>query len=557
VLSRKDASVIQSVFRLYQPDADVRSYISEFAYKITIVKRQINTLVSIIVTALLAAGCATNPANPELHVSSGDPLITGPQAIESGPPQDKSLWQYRMASAHLHHGEFVDAKVLLDEALGSIGVVITDEKSASQSRSLFYSEAKKKFLGEPYERVMACYYRGILYWMEGEPDNARACFRTGEIMDTGQIVQSNGQTNNYSADFVLLDYLDGLITTKLGADGADALERSRTSAKGFVPPAYNPKTNTFVFIEYGSGPAKIAEGKQSEILRFAPRESLTASVAVKVGSETQELKAYDDLYFQATTRGGRLMDEILENKAKVKETAEVVGNIALLTSATAALGQNRDVALIGLGVGVASKIFSNLTKPRADTRNWDNLPGFLAFSALELPPGQQTLTVEFLDSANNPLPNLTKTINLDLASPGSDTIVFVSDQSVSPDIRKGQVTAVETKTVQAAPKPAAAVDPVKSDSPVVGIPSEPADPTVVREALAAQRAASEPSTKPSSSRAAVRQLPVTVKVPAQLAPAPGSQSREQRLSRLLELYKADYLSPLEYHEQRAKIIEEP
>jgi hypothetical protein len=45
-------------------------------------------------------------------------------------------------------------------------------------------------------------------------------------------------------------------------------------------------------------------------------------------------------------------------------------------------------------------------------------------------------------------------------------------------------------------------------------------------------------------------------VPADVKPA-GPQSKEQRLSHLLELYKSDRLSPVEYHEQRAKIIAEP
>jgi hypothetical protein len=42
---------------------------------------------------------------------------------------------------------------------------------------------------------------------------------------------------------------------------------------------------------------------------------------------------------------------------------------------------------------------------------------------------------------------------------------------------------------------------------------------------------------------------------AKPAPAPGS--KEERLSELLDLYKADRISPAEYHDQRAKIIAEP
>ena len=38
--------------------------------------------------------------------------------------------------------------------------------------SLFHPESSKVFIGEPYERAMAYYYRAILYWRDGQPDNA-------------------------------------------------------------------------------------------------------------------------------------------------------------------------------------------------------------------------------------------------------------------------------------------------------------------------------------------------------------------------------------------------
>ena len=58
---------------------------------------------------------------------------------------------------------------------------------------------------------MAYYYRAILYWMDGEPDNARACFRTGQLLD------SDAENKTYVGDYALLDYLDGLASVKLAA----------------------------------------------------------------------------------------------------------------------------------------------------------------------------------------------------------------------------------------------------------------------------------------------------------------------------------------------------
>jgi hypothetical protein len=68
------------------------------------------------------------------------------------------------------------------------------------------------------------------------------------------------------------------------------------------------------------------------------------------------------------------------------------------------------------------------TSPDADTRTWDNLPGYISFAALDLPPGPHTATIEFTDAAGTTLPNLTKTINFTVAA-GNDAVLFASDRN--------------------------------------------------------------------------------------------------------------------------------
>ena len=132
---------------------------------------------------VLFSGCATTSHAPAPHLT-GDPLVDGPNAIQSGPAKDKVLWQYRTATAAMWRGQYGEAKRFLDEALARIGGVIGTDSGAKKSRGYFSAEAKKTFLGEPYERVMAYFFRGILYWMDGEPDNARACFRSAQVQDS-------------------------------------------------------------------------------------------------------------------------------------------------------------------------------------------------------------------------------------------------------------------------------------------------------------------------------------------------------------------------------------
>src|SRR4051812_13492432 len=204
-------------------------------------------VLSLIAACALLVGCATTePANQ--NTSS-----TG--AASSVPQKDLVLWQYRDGLAHLRKGEFADAKRLLDEAITTISGIRANDKSAKKARGYFHRESKKTFLGEPYERVMAYFYRGILYWMDGEPDNARACFRSAQLED------SDAEEHSFKSDYVLLDYLDGLASVKLSQDGADAYKRACELAKGLKLPPYDAQANVLVFTEYGNGPIKYGTGE--------------------------------------------------------------------------------------------------------------------------------------------------------------------------------------------------------------------------------------------------------------------------------------------------------
>lgn len=375
---------------------------------------------------LAATGCVTQTRVVQL---TGDIMVDGPRMIAEGPPQDKVLWQYRTAAAAMRHGQFDYAKQLLDDALLTVGGIGTD-KSARLARSYFHPESTKTFIGEPYERVMAYYYRGILYWMDGEPDNARACFRSAAIQD------ADTENHEYAADYVLLDYLDALVTAKLGGDGSDALKRAEKEAHLAKPPPINPNANVLFFVECGMGPYKYATGRYREELRFGLPFSPARSARVQVDGEVTVAAApYDDLYFQATTRGGRVMDHVLANKAVFKTTTDVAGNVAIIGGAAAALQRNQTSQEVGLGLiaaGVVSKIVSAATTPQADVRTWNNLPLYLSFTSLSLAPGPHTATVQFLDQAGNVLPDLTRTITINVPSDGKDKVVFISDKSTTP-----------------------------------------------------------------------------------------------------------------------------
>ncbi len=389
-------------------------------------------LAGLLCVPLWFTGCATVDQGPPILLT-GDILVDGPNAIAHGHARDKVLWEYRTAVGAMRAGNYGLAKGYLDDALTAIGGVYGKDATAKEARSYFHGEEKKKFIGEPYERVMAYYYRGILYWMDGEPDNARACFKSAQIEDSSAEQQ-------YNSDYILLDYLDGLATVKQSGDGSDALNRVIKLRSPYPkPPAYDPRANVLFFLEFGQGPTKYATGSYQEELRFRVTPSRVKSAVVRVEDQALALGPYDDLDFQATTRGGRVMDHVLANKAVFKTTTDIVGTAAIASGAILAATDHSDAGLgIGLGLvaaGVVSKIISSATTPAADTRSWDNLPHYLSFAALRLAPGQHTATVEFRDPTGYTLPNLTKTITLNVPADPHDVVVYVSDRSQTPQTR--------------------------------------------------------------------------------------------------------------------------
>ncbi len=376
---------------------------------------------------LFATGCTTTK---DEVVLTGNVMVDGPNAIAHGPPRDRVLWEYRTAAAAMRQGDYAMAKQYLDDALRSLGGIYGTDANAKKARSYFHGEAKKTFLGEPYERCMAYIYRGIIYWMDGEPDNARACFRSAQFED------GDPEKHEYSGDWVLAEYLDGFITTQMGGDGSDAFKRAQAMAKGIRLPPYDPKANVIFFVEFGPGPTKYATGEYGQELRFHVPVSPVVSAQLKVDALDIPIAATDNVYFQATSRGGRVMDHILGNKAVFKSTTDTAGNVALIGGlTTAAVSGNRTAQEVGLGVaavGLVSKIVSAATVPAADTRSWDNLPHYLSFACLPLPPGQRVATVQFLSPAGSVVPSLTKTITLNITNTAREKVAFVSDSSITP-----------------------------------------------------------------------------------------------------------------------------
>lgn len=330
------------------------------------------------------------------------------QAMAGG-ERNQVLYLMRAGLASMDARDFKSAAAAFDQALAKIEAVYANNPSADKARSKFVKEAFKDFKGEGYERSMAYYYRGVLYLYEGDYDNARASFMSGQLQDQW------AEDTQYSSDFALMDLLAGWASQCAGDPGLaqDFYEKARQKTAGIAIPGAGDRT--LLLAEVGRSPQKWADGKYQENLRYRPGDgSGAAGVTFRLADAELTGQPGESLYRQAATRGGREVDTILAGKASFKSTTASVASgagqaamIALQTSNSLAsqnYGGASSMAYAGMALGALSLFSaaaSAAAKPQADIRYWDNLPETLVFATS--PPLGAFGQIEYASAAGGPV----------------------------------------------------------------------------------------------------------------------------------------------------------
>ncbi|MGA1606139.1 MAG: hypothetical protein ACO4CT_04085 [Planctomycetota bacterium] len=346
------------------------------------------------------------------------------EQLKEGDPNSGALFLNGLALCELYAGEEDAARRHFETAGRVMGTWATG--SGEVAGALIGSESSKTWKGDPHEKAMNSLYRGILHWMRGEPDNARAAFRRGILAD------AESDEGEAQVDFALLFWLAGRASLEMGLRGdAEGLFEEARQARKFAvshgaaghptaPLLEDPsRGNLIVITESGLGPEKVAAGLHGSLAQLRPRPSQITGAEVFVdGKSVGRTTLLADLDYQASTRGGRVMEGIREGKAVFKEAAGVAG-VVLLDSAINGGGDDlRGQAIVGGALLLASI----LTASRADTRHWATLPKHVHALVAEVPPGRHEVRIEFLGPSGVPVPRLTKVLFVDIVE-GRDSLV--------------------------------------------------------------------------------------------------------------------------------------
>lgn len=300
-------------------------------------------------------------------------------------------------------GNYDLSKSSFDDAIPLIERVFANDPDALKARSVWYDEGSKIFKGEPYERVMVYFYRGLLYLRDGDYENARAAFRAGQLQD------AFAEEGQYQCDFAVMMFLEAWAShLNHDADLRDeALERLKRVRPNF--PGIGAHDDTIVIAETGASPRKLADGPEHAFFVYRPGKGFTENHAelVRPGGPVP-LFPMEDIFFQASTRGGRAIDKILNGKVQFVEGSQAVSGTMLpaanivLTVSEVSTGRFSGGATIAggalAGVGAIATLMAANARPTADTRTWTSLPDkvhVMTFSSREAPT--EGLAVRFLD----------------------------------------------------------------------------------------------------------------------------------------------------------------
>ena len=363
---------------------------------------------------LLPLGCAGINARQKIDDKILKKAVEGKPAylhelikseLEEGKRNYVLNWN-RIGLRSLRHGDFDLSARYLDLSIRKINEIFSDDSRSQKARSLWFAEETKAYKGDPYERAMTFFFRGVSYYMKGDLENARAMFKSGQIQD------AFAEEGQHKADYALFDYLEGRITQLLDPAGNSKklFDRVKKLRPGFPIPSRSH--NLLIVAAVNSGPVKYSTSDHPDVkervkIRIAKgKETITTLLVFYKNKIVGSFSKIEDLNFQASTRGGRVFDAIVKGKVEFKDETDKAGGKALVAGAAIvqASGGMRNsnaraaAAVVGLGVmavGGILKAVSSLTDASVDTRTWKSLPGQFHIWSRKVKPGTLPIQVRY------------------------------------------------------------------------------------------------------------------------------------------------------------------
>ncbi|MFH1017129.1 MAG: tetratricopeptide repeat protein [Pseudomonadota bacterium] len=326
-------------------------------------------------------------------------------------PNDKNYVLYNLAilSAAMAAGDYETAQ---KAALEAQKMMWSDVGAGRGQASLISAEALKVFKGEPFEKAMASVYSGIIFFNQGDLDNARAAFAKA-------LLAIKQKEPPHQEDFALAYALQAYVLLKLkDEDNARiSLEKAQKaeSKNLYLVPEQLRKSNALILVELGRAPRKLRTGPGASLIKWERSRYPERSVEVFVDDKGEGWAARaGDLTEQAQTKGKVAKDTVQVVKGATREA----GAVTTVIAADLAAQGVKNAGWVALGAG----LFTALNQSQADVRQWELLPDLIQLLPLRLPEGTHSLRLVFFDESGNPIPGYDQTLSDVAVEKGKDRI---------------------------------------------------------------------------------------------------------------------------------------
>lgn len=376
-------------------------------------------------------------ARQKFHTGQYDEIATLLEPLCQERTTSQPLYLCELGTSYLACNNKTLAKQHLLDSYTSIEGFF-DPASEKNAMSLWGAEAEKVYKGEPFEQATLSMLVGLLLLEEGDVDNALSCFKNGQMAD------SDVEKEQFKSDYGLLQLLEAKCYQMRGeqveydqlvgkaidsfakihpliySKRADVLaENLKTEASeqekreileikikeaeekvindysSYYGPLMQPY-NTLLLVWTGRAPEMNRTGQYGEdrVLVKCPSVETHYEVQLDGSSWHDVIRGFANVSFQATTRGGREMDNVLANQAAFKRTTHGIGD-AFFDAADDVSDPYAALAL--MGIGLISHGIGAATKVQADIRSWKTLPDQIAVVPLQLTAGTHDVRIDCYD----------------------------------------------------------------------------------------------------------------------------------------------------------------
>ncbi len=306
-----------------------------------------------------------------------------------------------LADYHLDEAEtaFLNAY----EVMNSVGV----NNGGRSSGATLVDEKIKVWKGEPFERAMASFYLGSIYYMRQDYANARGAFENAACSSCATTANRKTRmtsTRKSKTTSRLAYVMLGRCWQRLGREDLARANFTRAAQlRQYLEPLANydleAKSNVVIIADHGRGP-QVQTNFDGAIIGYGPSPAAAGPIPtplIYVDGQAYPLHGTGrptvDLLALAQDRRWQSIDTIRTIKSVVGTGLLAAGGVEGVRGAFEHGSAQRRDLIAGAAIAGAGLLLKATSQ--ADTRHWEMLPRSVFVLPLQLPPGKHDITVDF------------------------------------------------------------------------------------------------------------------------------------------------------------------